>query len=440
MLVDVTLAGYTSSWAFAGSKKFNAWADTKPWISDGGICVIRTAGSDYYDFLFSSIGRTVRGIQGDGGRFDVRRIECGGFLGTPFSALLSALGIAPNLGVFEARDPIRDYLQCRPTAFVFVELEPVDPADWEVLVNLIEHYRKASKSVCICAVVLDPRGVVHSEPMCDFTVGRTTHQVLAEAADVEEAALWPAYLHQRLCWEAGGNIGYALSLSRQISEARTGDDDQVEEWFQSHSAQSMSHQPAFDDLKELVALGPSLLQTNQQRADVLRCNLLLRQLLWRPPGMQSLRVVPWASRVLLVQQSVPDCQVWTLRHSLVCAPLATEILALCLQSESHIRAKLHGRGSIDSISSQTHESYERFKSGEDEFVVYPNKHPAPPHNSGDIWAFASLGETLRACPKSAVSDLYRSTVRLRNCIAHGHYVGWHQVKIALRQLRHFDTA
>lgn len=163
-------------------------------------------------------------------------------------------------------------------------------------------------------------------------------------------------------------------------------------------------------------------------------------LLWRPPSMSSLHVVPWVARALLAMPGLPRKQVWALRHHLVCAPVAGEILSLCLQFESQIQTNLHGRQDRERLMDQTIANQERFKSGRDDFVVYPRAYPALPDTADDVWAFASLGENLKSCPTGAVPDLYRNTLRLRNAIAHGHYVGWSHVRKALRMLRYFDTS
>ena len=110
----------------------------------------------------------------------------------------------------------------------------------------------------------------------------------------------------------------------------------------------------------------------------------------------SLHVVPWAARALLAMPGLPKKQVWALRHNLVCAPLAGEILSLCLQFESQIQTRLHGRQDRSKILDQTIANQDRFKSGSDDFVVYPRAFPATPSSEDDVWAFGSLGESLKS--------------------------------------------
>jgi hypothetical protein len=120
--------------------------------------------------------------------------------------------------------------------------------------------------------------------------------------------------------------------------------------------------------------------------------------------------------------------------------VAGEILTLCLQFESQIQTNLHGRKDRGRPSDQTIANQDRFRSGQDDFVIYPGAFPAAPNTEDDVWAFASLGENLKSCPWDAVPDLYWQTLKLRNAIAHGHYAGWPHVRMALRMLRYFDTS
>lgn len=193
-------------------------------------------------------------------------------------------------------------------------------------------------------------------------------------------------------------------------------------------------------LCDLVGLGAGGVRLDQIRLQGLKAELFALNLLWRPPSMNSLHVVPWAARALLALAGLPKTQIWALRHYLVCAPLAGEIMSLCLQFESQIQTKLHSRQDHSQISDKTIANQERFKSGSDKFVVYPSAFPALPTSEDDVWAFASLGENLKSCPSGAVPELYWHTLWLRNAIAHGHYVGWHHVRMALKMLRYFDTS
>jgi hypothetical protein len=256
---------------------------------------------------------------------------------------------------------------------------------------------------------------------------------------VEDSSLWPAYLHHRAAWEAGGSLSYAMSIASELELCTSCDDESVEQALQAHANMCLANHSGRQLLYELVGLGARGIRLNQAQLRSLKAELFALNLLWRPPSMNSMHVVPWAARALLALDTLPKTQKWALRHYLVCSPLAGEVMSLCLQFESQIQTKLHGRQDQSKISSKTISNQDRFKSGLDNFVVYPSAFPALPTSGDDVWAFASLGENLNSCPSNAVPDLYWHTLNLRNAIAHGHYVGWHHVHMALRMLRYFDT-
>lgn len=89
-------------------------------------------------------------------------------------ALLREFELDPTISPFEARDKIRTCLLDRSFLLIFVEVAPVDLNDWEAIVSLLEYYRKSTNPVRLSAVVIDSRGAVRSEPVCDFLNGRPT--------------------------------------------------------------------------------------------------------------------------------------------------------------------------------------------------------------------------------------------------------------------------
>lgn len=440
MLLEISLAGYSSHWTFRGSRTFRSWADAKPWLREGGLCVVRTESAEVGELMIPSICRAVHGSNRGESRLDIRRLEVGGQAGKPVRALLREFELDPAIGPFEGRDKIRTCLLDRSFLLVFVETAPVDPNDWEEIVSLLEYYRKSTNPVRLSAVVVDCRGAVGSEPVCDFLNGRPTHHVLSEVSTiVDVGSLWPAYLHHRAAWEAGGSLSYAMSLASELEHGASCDDEAVEVVLQAHANMRLANHSGRQLLCDFVGLGAEGVRPDQAGLRALKAELFALNLLWRPPSMNSLHVVPWAARALLALPGFPKKHVWALRHHLVCAPLAGEIMSLCLQFESQIQTKLHGRQDRSRISDQTIANQDRFNSGTDDFVVYPSAFPALPRNEDDVWAFASLGENLKSCPPSTVPDRYWHTLRLRNAIAHGHYVGWHHVRMAFGMLRYFDT-
>jgi len=440
VLVDITFGGCTVPWSFFGAKAFGNWLDSRPWLKEGGSCVLRTGQQVFDDVLIPAIAKSVRGAHGDAGKLDLRRIDCGGDLGNPFQALLGVLEIDAGIGPFEAREPLANRLRHHSSVFIFSESRgAVDPQVWVQFMTLMEHYRKADPQLKICTVVLDSRGVVPGEPIFDYSSGRATHHVLDEAAESEDSTLWPPYVHQRVCWEAGGSFEYADALNSELTGVLSGDDGELERVLNRVSTEKARQDVDMELVKNYLGKTPVTSVLPLQSSSIIQTKLLEQRALWRPPGMRSLKVAPWLSRFLLAEKAVEGPTIWSLRHNLVCAPLAAEILALCLTIESGIRTQLHGRTDRSKLKIATIQSHEKFRQGNDLHIEYPTAHPSPPKSEADVWAFASFGEMLLSCPVGAVSDSYWRTLRLRNGIAHGHYVGWPQVRLAAQQLRRFDA-
>lgn len=439
MQLDLTLAGFTSPWSFRGSRAFANWAEERPWAREGSLCVLRTEDVGIANLMRPSIARFVHGINAGLSRLDIRNIDCGGALGTPVQAMIRDFELDPNIPAFEAFDRIEARLRDRQLLLVFQETSTVHPDEWLHLVLLLEHFRKSVKSTALAAIVIDHRGVVNVQPVCDFRSGFASHSILAEASSFSDVdALWPAYVHHRVAWEAGGSVTYALSLDQRLATCAVGNDEDFEQRLQEHAMEQLQLHPYKADLEEFHAIIGTKCNLTSTRQTTLEARLFAQHLLWRPPALNGLHVVPWASRSLLAHAALPRKYVWGMRHQLVCAPLAGEILSLCLKFESQILVRLHGKRGSQTVSNDALDSQGRFKRGEDLFVVYPRAFPARPTKLDDAWAFASLGENLNSST-SGRRPMYNNTRQLRNAIAHGHYVNWRHVDWARKLLESFDN-
>ncbi|WP_431120863.1 hypothetical protein [Variovorax paradoxus] len=396
------------------------------------MCVIKIAEPEFNDTLVAAMARSVRGHHADGGRLDVIRVECGS-AADPLRALLQGAEINPELRPFEARAPLADFLADRSALFVISEAEPVSPREWELFVNVVEHFGKAQPALRLCVAVLDHRGVVPSQPAFDFTAGRATHFVLTQSFESEEFALWTAYLHHRASWECAGRPSLAQQLGAELTLVRHADDAGVEKALCDFALREASN---LGDLAELSKHIQAAMMWRGAAQAASKSSLQQSGLLWRPPGLHRLDVVPWLSRALLCSGKASDQMLWNLRHNLVCSPLAGEILAQCLSAESRIRMQLHGQESTPGDT--TLQAYQRFTRGEDRYIVYPPGYPSPPSRPQDAWAFGGLGATLRSSTGN-VPEAFWDTLHLRNAIAHGHYVAWTHVRRAWQQLRRFDV-
>lgn len=429
MLVDVTLCGHDGAWSFPGSRAFSAWVQGRPWDGGGGLCVLNTEDEDSHGLLFEALCRNVRGLHGDGRQLDMRLMGCGGQEGKPMAALLSALELDPGLGLFAARDAMKAKLTDRHAVVVLQERSPLPLQEWDRFIGQMDLF-KACSTLQLCVVVLDARGTVPAQPAYDFTVGQPLHQVLSLAGAGTDAEQWRGYLHQRAAWDAGGSLCHAQWLSERLLQLPPGDDEGVERVLQEHAQEAMAESDAIEVLEQYLR------DPAARHADGVA--LRAQGLLWQPPGTQGRSVVPWAARALL-RRGCPPHQVLALRHALVCAPVAAEILALCLHAEAQVRTELHGGGGMAAPSEDMRRHQQRFIDGQAPTTIYPRAHPARPVGNEDVWAFASLGETLSAAPglSPEKSAAYWRIAYLRNSVAHGHYVCWGHVKQATAAIRRF---
>jgi hypothetical protein len=428
--VEVPLAGFTAGWEFPGSRAFEEWAGRRRWLSQGGLAVVRTRSAAVADLLYPAICRCIRGVHGDERRLDILRVEVGEARSDPVGAMLVALDIAPTLTPFEAREPLRMRLVDRAVVIVLSERMEVPPAQWEHFVLLIEHYTKSTPAIELCVLVIDHRGAVAAEPSFDFTCGRSTHLVLSQAAEMEVSSLWAPYLHHRACWEAAGDPLHATELAERLMQVPHESDKDVESALSDFASWARARTGLVDLERDIVAATGRV----SPAREAARRRLQDHGVMWEPPGLRRLELVPWASRAMLRTEGIAESLILVMRHNLVCTPLATEVLAQCLSAEARIRMQL-ANSQRTAPRADICASHERFLAGEDEFVVYPPNYPLPPSRPQDLWCFAPLGDTLRG--SSNVPERFWETVKLRNAVAHGHYVCWTHIKRAWQQLRRF---
>lgn len=436
MRLDVNLAGSNLQWYFPGSATLQTWLSERPWKGGGGMCSVRIENDDFViDQMTQAIRRAAHAAHEDDG-LSVQIVHCGASDGTPKQALMGHFGMAPDDSVVQARSTIRNMLIARDRLLLMVARSPIGPDDWDEFIVLGDHYRQTSSPVPLTVIVLDPFANLICQPTCQFDVGYLSQLVLRNAPNASESTVWSRYLHTRAWWDAGGSMRRAYELSSTLMNVNVGDSDSVEEALQLYAIEQLKTSGALVKIR-------AWLDTPRGQGATQNIEIELRGggILWIPPGLNSYHLVPWAARALLAQPKPSSKDIWQLRPSLVCAPLAAELLALCLFFESRIRLNLVGRGDVEVVRSETHELHKKFQDDHhDVYNHYPIHHPARPKRSEDIWAFTSLGEFLNCCPRGAISDLDRGVVGLRNHVAHGHYITWHHCERALQILQRWDTA
>lgn len=388
------------------------------------------------DIAFNSIRNAAHAVHCDEGEFCVRLIPCGGTAGSPEAALMRHFQLSGS--PLEAAENLRISLRHVNQLLVFFELNPVDADEWERFMALSEHLSKSSKAIPLAIVVLDGRSVLSQEPICVFQAGHTDLKIFSGSTALSDDAIWARYVYLRSWWDAGGCLEHASALWERCSSINHGNDEGLEAELQSYALDTVSIHPAWSKLKSRHKIVDDA-QVQAQSALEIETELLDARFLWRPPGLQSLHVVPFAARALLAEPRLPEVFRGSLRSALVCSPLAAECLNLCQFFETQIRSRLYDRSELSKLPSAVNDRQREFQDGLTEYIRYPKHHPAPPSRPQDLLVFASFGEALSSCPRGAVSDPDRSVQHLRNSLAHGHYVTWQHCQLALKQLRRLDA-
>jgi hypothetical protein len=305
------------------------------------------------------------------------------------------------------------------------EESPVDTA--EQAAALVDYLNKARPG-CSALIFLFAVGQVPcGDNAWDLTSGMPTSGIL-DRLDTVDAVLWRAYVHLRLAWEAGGCLERARRWDAAgFTALPIRDDDRLE-----------------DVLNECAVSDIGRLSDQERSAAISRVTFTARSTgspataedreleatgtFWRPPGESRSRPAPWFARALLSQGDQGAANP-LLRSSMVCAPLAREILGRCLALEGVERSRglvtLRGSAAPDFAS----ERFVRFQEGVRGFGAefYPPRIPCRPR---DPWHFVTLGELTSMLPRETGRGPGREDLRnLRNAIAHGHWVGWHAVQV-----------
>ena len=408
---------------------FSSWLAECPWLGSGGTCVARLAGHCQGDQFVEAISRElfawdqgqsspwINVIYGDELKAGLER------------AMAQRFGVSDEASPWQTREALTRVLAERPPILVLTPPPSALPYDlYQEAESLRDQFSKSRHRSSLTWVLMDNAvNRLDGRLSFDLTLGRPAFGVF-ETRVHTEWALWSAYVHTRIAWESGGNAAIAADLDRFLStRTATSDDGKLECALNAWSQARLGGVDPCD----LAALDGFL---SGSMADVKP--LLEWGLLWALPGQPSAMPVPWTARAMLCRNP-RHVHRWLLRSSLVCMPLATELLSLCQTLEQHVKSRMSSTGEVfPEPPEEIVDTWQRLCDGRDETTRYPDNHPAPPTLLDDVWTFASLGQFLHinmhlGRPPSTTEQ---SLNRLRNTLAHGHFAGWHQVNIMKRIL------
>ncbi|MBY0229613.1 MAG: hypothetical protein K2W96_10065 [Gemmataceae bacterium] len=424
MNVPLTLAGHLANWRFRSSQDFDNWLNSRPWNDRGGVRVLRLGAASLGDLMARAVRRAVRGH--DDGERDIHvpilPFPKGG--GTPLQVLQQAVDMPGSGGRPEQLRQVVGGLRAYPSVAVVLPPESAPPAGWaKSAAALVDELRKFDEEARATFVLLDTAAHPLSMDPFDFTVGGPSDAVLAS-----EAALWRAYAHARLAWETAGDAARAQRWDEQ-GFARLGvSDDALEDLLSRMSEEDWKRLPVAvqgqvrEHLKRLF----------QRPAPKLPAELAAHGAFWRPVGDQDARPSPWLARALL-RLGLAGEAAFYLRGSLVCAPLAHEVLGRCFDLEARERAAGWANRGTMPPPPDASDRYRKFEEGQASSGAqfYPKGCPARP---ADAWAFTVFGEFLASLPFDRTRSNFTNGLRtLRNALAHGHYISW-AVLQALKRL------
>jgi hypothetical protein len=435
--VSVSVGGHESRWRFPETTKLEQWLDGDGWTSLGGVKTIRIPNHHYFERFSEAIKQSI--IGGLSERHDAR-IDGFAFAGTSTSELTISQVILErmNLNMMQS-----EYTSLCHAARVF-ETNPyaylihITDGDASFCIeNAIEFTERISKvggqrSPLILFFCSGDVGSLQSS--CELLRGFPEDPSLC-GLEIDDQQLWRLYIHIRVAWETGGELERCERWERSYSFSRIPFNQDA--MLENHlNRASMSD---FQDIpNEIQQELTKYLESLVQEVKIDRSNIALLQrncLLLDQRGSHSSMVNPWAARALIQSRSYSRAKSF-LGRSLVCTPIANELLGYCLSIEAQERA-VCTKCNLDSslASEEARSAFIKYinKNAFSEAAFYPSECPIAPDN---VWQFASFGEIIHQTAQAfgrTRNDDRHALRRLRNAIAHGHYVSWAMV-ICLRNL------
>ncbi len=431
MRVSVSVGGHESRWRFPETTKLEQWLDGDGWTSLGGVKTIRIPNQRYFERFSEAIKQSI--IGGLSERHDAR-IDGFAFAGTSTSELTISQAILERMNLNMMQSEYTSLCEAARVfeAYPYAYLIHITHGDASFCIeNAIEFTERISKvggqrSPLILFFCSGDVGPLQSS--CELLRGFPEDPSLC-GLEIDDQQLWRLYLHIRVAWETGGELERCERWERSYSFSQIpyNQDAMLEHQLNRASMSDFQALPT-EIQQELNKYCDSLVQ--EVKIDRRHIALLQRNgLLLDQRGTHSSMVNPWAARALIQSRSDTRAKSF-LGRSLVCTPIANELLSYCFSIEAQERA-VCSKCNLDSgLASEVAQiAFTKYinKDAFSEAAFYPSECPIAPDS---VWQFASFGElihqTAHAFGRQRNDD--RHTLRrLRNAIAHGHYVSWAMV-------------
>jgi hypothetical protein len=394
----------------------------QPWRTRGGVVAVRVASRAELPTTTVALSRAVRAADEDGAvkvlPLAASELELG-----IRPAVARALQLPNSLGRIDMTRLINEEL-LRPHLFVAEPPEAASLANcFDDAAGFCDEVVRVSPGSTATIVLLETRDRPIAGDSMDLSVGGPADGLLS-LLDGPESELWRAYVYARLAWEIAGDLARAEATDTlDFAGLEVGNDNGLEALLNQLAAQIFSGLS-----RDAVQLSEKFLAGTDTRPGGpnggSRCGSHRQMegcgLFWRPAGEPLPRPAPWWARAMLCCEN-PDTLRYLLRICLVCAPIAREVLVRCFDLEALDRAysSPHPRINDDELCRK----FEMFRLAlpESESRYYPAGCPAVPHGPTD---FATYGQILAFVSSDARVAARHRLRRLRNAVAHGHYISW----------------
>jgi hypothetical protein len=420
MRLMVPLYGESIAWRFRDSERLGAWIDSQPWLSSGGlpaVRIVRVSDEVAVDVTVDAIQNAV--LLSDSGRTGIEPAVLDS--DEVASGFRKGVAVYHRMSLDRSNIELAHSLADRNAVYIVPPLFPQRPDLVDEAEQLLDLVGKLHPAARLCVIFMDLAGAPVGGRYFDLTRGLPA--TAGDLLSAPEQHLWFQYLHRRTAWETAGEIGLAAELSRFVLESnmKAGDDDRLESLFCQWA--NLRLEKLGHGFRNEARVHFRQLLTGSKSAD----ELLFRSTFWQPGHIASWSPVPWLARAFLCNSELAANRDF-LRNSMLCAPIAQELLTACFLIENRIRgcAQLPPTPPEDADCCQL---WGKFTSGA-EFTrsLYPSRGPSLPEGP---WAFASLGEIFTHEMSRPPNSRWRDDVRqLRNHLAHGHYAGWQALKLA----------
>lgn len=413
-------------WELRDSLELTRWLDSQPWKEASGDAIaLRLDASDTERHIESLLIRHICAYA-----YTIPRI-CTLQLKSSMSSLRQELAIEHELpaghNAWDFIPKLAHYLDGRPL-IVIIHLASVliDTAYCEAeLQQLTDAARKSVAELRLLFVFfVAPTQFLGSVRTLDLSTGEPRTE-LFRLGNSQKAARWAAFTHLRLAWECAGQPLNTIASNlwwQTQPPPQVGAESEFEAALNAHGAYLGSNHG-----KSIIESVRQVLRRSSPGPEIL--DLAKRGLLWRSQADSALTVTPWLARFWL-SQGCSERERPLLRNSLNCTWLSRDLLSRCLALEGRIRHR-HSLLSGFLTNSPSDDARRALSIACDDATSmnsYPISHPCPPEIKRDEWLYASFGEWEAAHP--AAPGFWRDLLRLRNALAHEHYVSWrHLIEI-----------